>query len=175
MPGLAPLTPARHVPLVLVICPFLASSAVSSPKYQTLPCLSWLYHSVVRSPKYPLRYRRSSITTHGAPSITLILCVTVITSREGCPSLTPRNTYVVPAMSGYHGLSTRALKSAAFGTGGVALKAKPPAEAASAITVLTRARAATELLDGRASIAASRRDRQPNNAGPTLIRVSARR
>jgi len=33
IPGLAPLTPARQVPLVLVMWPFLSSSAVFSPKY----------------------------------------------------------------------------------------------------------------------------------------------
>ncbi len=39
-PGVAPSTPARQVPSVLTTLPF-SYSAVSSPKYQTLPYLSW--------------------------------------------------------------------------------------------------------------------------------------
>jgi len=40
MPGCAPSTPARQVPSVLTTLPF-SNSFVSSPKYQTLPALSW--------------------------------------------------------------------------------------------------------------------------------------
>jgi hypothetical protein len=44
IPGLAPSTPASHEPLVLTTLPFLYS-LVSSPKYQTLPSLSWANQS----------------------------------------------------------------------------------------------------------------------------------
>ena len=41
-PGSAPATPAWKEPSVLVTRPWRSSSAVSSPKYQTLPQASWL-------------------------------------------------------------------------------------------------------------------------------------
>ena len=50
-----PSTPVVQVPSVLVTWPFASSSAVFSPKYQTLPRESWLYQSVVRSPRRPRR------------------------------------------------------------------------------------------------------------------------
>ena len=55
IPGLAPWTPAVQLPVVFVTFPFLSSSAVLSPKYQTLPFASWVYQSVVRSSRRPLR------------------------------------------------------------------------------------------------------------------------
>src|SRR5690348_5515710 len=110
IPAVAPLRPACHVPSVLVTWPCLSSSAVCSPKYHTLPCESCVYQSVVRSLSLPRRYSMSLTTTHGAPLIVLASDVTVTTSRDGWPSLTPRYTYVVPGLSGSHGLSTRAEK-----------------------------------------------------------------
>jgi len=44
IPGLAPSTPASHDPFVLVALPF-SYSLVSSPKYQTVPLLSWANQS----------------------------------------------------------------------------------------------------------------------------------
>src|SRR5204863_37974 len=54
-PARAPSTPAVHVPSLLVTLRCASSSAVSSPKYQTLPFASWLYQSVVRSASRPSR------------------------------------------------------------------------------------------------------------------------
>src|SRR5206468_3311527 len=42
MPGFAPWTPAIQLPEVLVTWPWASSSAVFSPKYQTLPLASWV-------------------------------------------------------------------------------------------------------------------------------------
>ena len=109
MPGFAPLTPVRQEPDVPVTRPWRSSSAVASPKYHTLPCASCVYQSVVRSARRPLRYKRSSTTTQGAPPITAVRCVTVITSRDGWPSFSPTYVKVVPGRSENHGLSTRAL------------------------------------------------------------------
>ena len=49
MPPFAPSRPFRKEPSVLVTLPCAFSSAVFSPRYQTVPCLSWAYQSVVRS------------------------------------------------------------------------------------------------------------------------------
>src|SRR4030095_14766396 len=48
IPGLSPLTPAIKVPSMVVIKPS-SSSCVFSPKYQTLPPLSWANQSRVSS------------------------------------------------------------------------------------------------------------------------------
>ena len=42
IPGLAPFAPANQLPSVVFTFPCLSSSAVSSPKYQTLPLSSWV-------------------------------------------------------------------------------------------------------------------------------------
>src|SRR5207249_4180700 len=136
----APSRPACHVPSVLVTCPLASSSAVDSPKYQTLPALSCEYQSVVRSRRCPAMYRRSSTTTHGAPSIGFVLYVTVTTSRDGRPSLMPRYTSRVPGFNGNHGLSTRALKPGS------------PARAAPATTATTSA--ATPMREARGRMSA---------------------
>src|SRR5262245_21543528 len=110
IPGLALSTPACHDPSVLVTRPRPSSSAVRSPKYQTLPAASCVYQSVVRSARRPSRYRRSRTTRHGAPAIVVVCRVTVTMSRARLPSLTPVNTAIVPGTRGNHGLSTLALK-----------------------------------------------------------------
>jgi hypothetical protein len=48
-PARAPFTPESHEPSRLVTFPLRSSSAVSSPKYQTVPPRSCAYQSVVRS------------------------------------------------------------------------------------------------------------------------------
>src|SRR3954454_16983509 len=118
MPGRAPSAPAVHVPSVLVTCPFRSSSAVSSPRYQTLPWASWLYQSVVRSSSVPLRYRRSWTTAHATPSIVRVAWETTTTSRIGSPSFVPTYTARDPATRGNHRLVTCALKLDAGGIGG---------------------------------------------------------
>jgi hypothetical protein len=55
MPRRAPSTPAVQLCSVLVTLPWASSSAVLSPKYQTLPAASWLYQSMVRSSSRPPR------------------------------------------------------------------------------------------------------------------------
>src|SRR5947207_817452 len=110
MPARAALTPACQVPSVLVTLPCGSSSAVSSPKYQTLPALSCAYQSVVRSPRWPCTYRRSLTALHGAPWIVFVVVVALTTSREGLPSFTPLYVQVVPGFSGNQGLSTRETK-----------------------------------------------------------------
>ena len=49
MPARAPFTPETKLPARLVTRPCVSSSAVSSPKYQTLSWESCAYQSVVRS------------------------------------------------------------------------------------------------------------------------------
>src|SRR5258708_8740638 len=67
----------------------------------------------------------------------LIACVTVSTSRDGAPSLTPTYVNVVPGMSGNQGFVTRALK---FDPG-----AAPRAVSAPAATPRTISAALTSL------------------------------
>ena len=86
IPGIAPSTPACHVPSVLVTFPCPSSVAVSSPKYQTLPALSCVYQSIVSSTSLPPSYTRSWITTQGTPSISAVSCVTSNTTRDRLPS-----------------------------------------------------------------------------------------
>src|SRR3954467_4980118 len=117
-PGWAPRRPAAHVPSVLVTRPCASSSAVFSPKYQTLPWESWLYQSVVRSSSRPCVYRRTWTASQGPRSIILVWWVTVTRSRVRFPSFTPVYTQRVPRRSGNQGLSTRALKFDEGGGGG---------------------------------------------------------
>ena len=74
---------------MLVTLPLAFSSAVLSPRYQTVPCLSWAYQSVVRSARTPLRERRSETTAARIPAMFLVLPVTFITSRACLPSFWP--------------------------------------------------------------------------------------
>src|SRR5882762_5576999 len=82
IPGSAPSTPASHVPAVLVTAP-LAYSAVSSPKYQTLPSASCAYQSTVFSTSALLLVTTSRTTMHLTPRITFVSLVTVISVRRG--------------------------------------------------------------------------------------------
>ena len=76
MPGFAPLVPACHDPSVLITLPAGLSSAVASPKYQTLPWRSWVYQSVVRSASFPASNRLSLTVTQGTPRIVFVRLVT---------------------------------------------------------------------------------------------------
>src|SRR5882762_5144715 len=108
MPGLALSTPASHVPAVLVTTPF-AYSAVSSPKYQTLPPRSCAYQSTVFSFRVWLTVTTSRTTTQGTPMIVLRSWVTVTSTRWGWPSFVPVYTHLVPGFHGRYALLIRAL------------------------------------------------------------------
>src|SRR3954471_10081780 len=118
MPATAPSRPASQVPDVLFTLPERSSSAVCSPRYQTLPWASWLYQSVVRSSSVPLRYSRSWTTAHATPSIVRVARETTTTSRIGSPSFVPTYTARDPGTRGNHRLVTCALKLDAGGIGG---------------------------------------------------------
>src|SRR5262249_11037139 len=104
IPAAAPSTPDSQEPFVEVILPFFTVD-VASPKYQTVPCLSWANQSSVASESFPSSYKLSFTTTQCTPWITLLCRVTLTTSRVRLPSEMPVKTYVVPGRSGYHGLS----------------------------------------------------------------------
>jgi len=53
IPGCAPFTPHCHDPSVVFTLPRASSSAVASPRYQTLPPVSCAYQSLVRSSSLP--------------------------------------------------------------------------------------------------------------------------
>src|SRR3954451_15232161 len=137
IPARAPSTPARHDPSRLVTRPTAFSSAVASPKYQTLPRLSCAYQSFVRSARRPPTETRSSTSVQRTPRMSWVRFVTVTTSRPRLPSFSPTYTSVVPGLSGNHGLSTVRTKPAA----GVARGLPPPAEPHA-----TQARAARRLV-----------------------------
>ena len=77
-------------------------SAVSSPKYQTLPSLSWAYQSSVISTGLPPSLTTSWTTRAVTPSpIFLVLSVTVITCCCTVPSwLVTRTCHWAPTGSG---------------------------------------------------------------------------
>src|SRR5512147_812136 len=77
MPPFAPSRPAVNEPSVLITLPLEFSSAVASPRYQTVPDLSWAYQSLVRSVTRPPWMTRSWTTLARTPAISLVLCVTV--------------------------------------------------------------------------------------------------
>ena len=89
MPPCAASRPFRNEPSVLVTLPLAFSSAVFSPRYQTVPRLSWAYQSVVRSAKRPLRKSLSLTTAAWIPVIVFTFRFTVITSRAALPSFWP--------------------------------------------------------------------------------------
>src|SRR5215218_5383690 len=112
-PGLAPALPASHDPSVLTL-PFFLYSLVFSPKYQTLPFLSWAYQSKVFSLSLPCAHTLSSTTTHFTPIICLVEWVTVITSRSVAFLVFLRETKVVPGLRGKYLLSIVVVKSEEF-------------------------------------------------------------
>src|SRR5262245_31678132 len=117
-PGCAPSTPAFQDPAVEVIEPFLYS-AVSSPKYQTLPAASCAYQSNVSSARSPLAENTWSCTTVVATPMTIsVRSVTKTTFRSRWPSETPSNTIFVPGIHGMYWLSTVATNSLGGGTFG---------------------------------------------------------
>ena len=93
-PGLAPSTPDCQLPSRVITLPALLSSAVSSPMYQTLPCLSWAYQSQVFSTGFPCTVVMSCTTVQVTPSMTLVWPVAVKTSTVGSPSFTPFDVHV---------------------------------------------------------------------------------
>src|SRR3954447_18853095 len=105
-PAFAPSAPARQVPSRLVTLPAAFSSAVSSPKYQTLPRASCAYQSFVRSASLPRSYRRSSTSVQRTPSMTFVRLVTVKTSRPAAPSFSPVYVKTVPGFNGNQGFVT---------------------------------------------------------------------
>src|SRR6185436_8068735 len=117
-PGCAPSTPASHDPVVEETFP-LAYSAVSSPKYQTLPNRSCAYQSNVSSARSPFAEKTWSCTTMVlTPRTTFVRSVTRTTLRSRCPSETPSNTVLVPGMKGMYGLSITGTKSSGGGRSG---------------------------------------------------------
>src|SRR5215218_11049474 len=110
IPGLAPFLPASHEPPVLTL-PFLYSLEFS-PKYQTLPFLSWAYQSKVFSLSLACANTLSSTTTHFTPIICVVEWVTLITARSVAFLVFLRETKVVPGLRGKYLLSTLVVKSA---------------------------------------------------------------
>ena len=98
---------------MLVTLPAASYSFVSSPMYQTLPCLSCAYQSNVASMTLPRVVSRSRITLAVTPMICLVWPVTVYVSTVGSPSLTPTDTHERPFTSGNQGLSIVGTKSPA--------------------------------------------------------------
>ena len=85
-PAIAPSTPASNEPSVEVTSPF-SNSAVSSPRYQTVPSESWAYQSKVSSMTSPSRVTVSRRTRASIPlAISLVALVTVTTTRSSWPS-----------------------------------------------------------------------------------------
>src|SRR5215210_6086492 len=66
IPACAPSTPASKEPALDVTLPF-SYSAVSSPRYQTLPAPSWAYQSYVISTGCPFRLTTSWMTLASTP------------------------------------------------------------------------------------------------------------
>src|ERR671921_2314400 len=109
-PGSAPALPASHEPSVLTL-PFFLYSLEFSPKYQTLPFLSWAYQSKVFSLSLACANTLSSTTTHFTPIICLVEWVTLITSRSVVFLVVRRETKVVPGFRGKYLLSIVVVKS----------------------------------------------------------------
>ena len=87
MPASAPSTPASNEPQRQTRLPF-SYSAVSSPRYQTLPSESWAYQSSVSSTSSPPSVTVSRTTTASTPfAIVFVLSVTSTTTFwSGSPS-----------------------------------------------------------------------------------------
>src|SRR6266498_1134262 len=75
-PGWAPSTPASHDPAVLTTFPF-SYSFVFSPRYHTLPHVSWAYQSKVFSTRWPFSVTTSWTTVASMPRICFAWVVTV--------------------------------------------------------------------------------------------------
>ena len=76
MPASAPPRPDWNEPSRLTTLPCRSSSAVRSPKYQTVPRLVCAYQSVVRSRRIPSSNRRSRTTRQVTPSMTRVRWLT---------------------------------------------------------------------------------------------------
>src|SRR5262245_31332657 len=87
-PGSPPFTPASHEPSVPTSTPF-AYCLASSPKYQTLPCLSWAYQSWVSSSSPPFTNTVSITSTQVTPMRTLVEWVTSTILSSSPASVTP--------------------------------------------------------------------------------------
>src|SRR5436190_19601391 len=100
MPGSASWTPASHDP-DLSLCPLGRYVVVFSPRYHTLPWLSWAKKSAVRS-RTVLPCLATSLTTRVVmPSATtFVRDVTLTVSVWVCPSLVPLYTHVLPTGRG---------------------------------------------------------------------------
>src|SRR6266540_5462089 len=147
MPAFASLTPASHDPSLRTHLPFTKSEE-SSPRYQTLPCLSCAYQSKVFSSRLPPTSTWSRTTVARMPRITFVLWVTKTETRRAFPSCVPRKRKVVPGRSGKYLLSIRLTKSLGDGKTGIGVAAlavgdeKP--DAASATIATTRATPAAD-------------------------------
>src|SRR5262245_49859369 len=116
IPGCSPSTPSSHEPSRLVTSPFLYS-AVSSPKYQTLPSASCAYQSKVSSCSAPSALTSSRTTVQTTPMIVLVSSVTSVVVTSPADSPDPSITQRLPGVSGKYGLSTVAVKWAGSMTG----------------------------------------------------------
>ena len=101
MPGSAPSTPASKEPSRLASFPF-SNSAVSSPRYHTLPSASWAYQSRVSSTSSPSSVTVSRTTAASMPlAIWLVLVETVTTTLTIAPaSSISRKVHWVPGSRG---------------------------------------------------------------------------
>jgi hypothetical protein len=87
IPGSAPSTPASKEPEVETGLPF-SYSAVSSPRYQMFPSLSWAYQSSVTSTNFPSSVTASWTTRASIPfAIVFVRLVTVTTTFWFAPSV----------------------------------------------------------------------------------------
>ena len=64
-----------------------SNSFVSSPRYQTLPHVSWAYQSNVSSITWSPSVTMSCTTVAGMPRIVFVRSVTVTSTRCSAPSL----------------------------------------------------------------------------------------
>ena len=86
MPGRAPSTPASKDPWRVVSAPS-SNSAVFSPRYQTLPAVSWAYQSTVSSISLPSSVTVSRTTAASMPFASrLVSDDTVTTTLTTAPS-----------------------------------------------------------------------------------------
>src|SRR5262245_19800897 len=106
MPALAPFFPASHEPCVVISVPW-SYVLVSSPKYQTFPCLSCAYQSNVSSITEPSAILTTSWTTVIGTVRIVFLSRVTSTVLNSSPSL--RMLWYVktlPGGSGKYGLVT---------------------------------------------------------------------
>ncbi len=86
-------------------------SVDSSPRYQTLPSVSWAYQSKVSSTSSPSAVTVSRTTVAVIPMTSLVSSVTTTSIRSTSPLSSPSYTHRLPGVRGISGLSIPVTKS----------------------------------------------------------------